>query len=295
MYGLAVRSALDLPGWPTLWDVGNPDVTILREPLATPLVEGAPYSASSRLEDGELRLGVRGVARYRATRGTVIRVDPEPGARPEDVLLYLTGAVMGTILHQRGSFPLHASCVAIAGQAVALAGPAGSGKSTLVAALLQRGASFVSDDISVLTSLTGGRFGVWRSAARTRLDANALAALEWPDRGLEPAGGNRGKFLAPADSLADAREPIPLSRVYLLRDWDSEPRTELLEGLEAVTALVDETYYLGYAVGLGLATQCFRHAAALAHKVEVRKLLRPRGFQHLGQVVGLLETEARRV
>lgn len=293
LYGLTVRSVLDLPGWPACAGPGVPDVTILREPLATPLVDGPPYSARSLLEDGAIHLGVRGVARYRASGGNEIRVDPDPAARPEDVRLYLTGAMMGTILHQRGSFPLHASCVTIAGKGIALAGPSGAGKSTLVAALLQRGASLVSDDVCVLTPLSSGRFGVWRSAARTRLDADALAALDWPDQQLETAGGNRGKLLVPVDTSADAGDPVALHRVYVLRDGEGEPRTESLEGLEAVTALVEETYFLAYAVALGLASQCFRHAAALASKVEVARLLRPRGFQHLPGVVDLIETETR--
>jgi len=293
MYGLTVRSALDLPGWPTLPQVRNPDVTIALASLDAPEVAGPPYTARSGFENGALQVGVRGVARFRASGGSEILVDPAPGSRPEDVLLYLTGSVMATILHQRGTFPLHASCVLVAGQAIALAGPSGSGKSTLVAALLQRGASLVSDDVCVLAPLSDGRLGVWQSAARTRLDAEALAALQWPERGLEPAGGNRRKFLVPAAPGAPD-SPVALRRIYFLRDDSGPPRTELLEGLEAVTALVEETYFLVHAVSLGLATQCFLHAAGLARKVQVARLLRPRGFQHLPQLVDLIESEARR-
>jgi ABC-type lipoprotein export system ATPase subunit len=45
---------------------------------------------------------------------------------------------------------LHASCVAIAGRAVLIEGPSGSGKSDLALRLIDRGATLVSDDSTVM-------------------------------------------------------------------------------------------------------------------------------------------------
>lgn len=50
---------------------------------------------------------------------------------------------------------IHASCVAIGGRAVLIAGPSGSGKSDLSLRLIDRGASLVSDDYTRL-SVRGG-------------------------------------------------------------------------------------------------------------------------------------------
>ena len=55
----------------------------------------------------------------------------------------------GPVVHQ-------ASCVAIAGRAVLIEGPSGSGKSSLTLALLDRGASLVGDD-GVLLDAKAGR------------------------------------------------------------------------------------------------------------------------------------------
>jgi hypothetical protein len=84
--------------------------------------------------------------------------------------------------------------------------------------------------------------------------------------------------------------PIPLRAVFLLQEHAQPPRIEWLEGLEAVSALVAETYYLAHAASLGLANRCFAQAGALARAVRVGRLLRPRGFEHLSAVVELLET-----
>lgn len=51
---------------------------------------------------------------------------------------------------------VHASCVAIRGRAVLLAGPPGAGKSDLALRLIDRGATLVSDDYTELRH-SGGR------------------------------------------------------------------------------------------------------------------------------------------
>src|SRR5215469_301127 len=48
----------------------------------------------------------------------------------EDAVTYLLGPVLGFVLRLRGRTCLHASAVAVGGQAIALAGSSGAGKST---------------------------------------------------------------------------------------------------------------------------------------------------------------------
>ncbi len=269
----------------------EPDVVIRQEPWSVVDVEGEPYSARSVVEAGGLKLLVHGVGSYSADHGSLIRVQPAPGAKAEDLRLYLMGALMGVILHQRGVFPLHASCVALNGFGVAFAGRSGAGKSTLVAALVHRGAAFVTDDISVMTQ-SGGGISVWPGAARVKLDESALARLPGSASDLEPAGGTRGKYHLPMDSSSEWMTPVPLGRVYLITDGEGPPRLEQLTGLEAISALVDETYFLAYAGALGLASQVFRLAATVARIVPVFRLVRPHGLEHLPAVVELIERNA---
>ena len=292
MYGLRVRSAIDLSEWPLHRAGEEPEVLILAEPDMHARSDGVMYGARSVIEDREVRLQVHGVAQYTASGGSCIRVAAEPGARPEDVRLYLTGAMLGVILHQRGILPLHASCVAVEGSGVAFAAASGGGKSTLVGALLRRGAAFVTDDICVMTEICAGQTGVWPGALRLKLDAPGMAALDSECTGLEPAGGNRGKYHVPVSTSATPTDPVPLSCVYLLEFGEGEPRVEELRGLEAISALVDETYLLAFASDMGLSTAIFRKAAELSRTVTVKRLIRPRGFEHLDAVLDLIERDA---
>jgi serine kinase of HPr protein (carbohydrate metabolism regulator) len=63
------------------------------------------------------------------------------------------------------SATVHASCVAIGGRAVLIAGPSGSGKSDLALRLIDRGARLVSDDYTRVEAQAG------------RLQATAPAAI----------------------------------------------------------------------------------------------------------------------
>jgi hypothetical protein len=67
----------------------------------------------------------------------------------------LTMIVLCELLKRRGRYSLHAGCVASGEQGALIAGPSGTGKSTLVLALAQMGLDFLSDDMVFLDGLEG--------------------------------------------------------------------------------------------------------------------------------------------
>ena len=293
MYGLRVRSAIELPEWPDA-TAGEPDVIILADPPVPPTSDRPIYNGKSSVQNGDVELEVYGVGRYSAAKGSYVRVTPEIGARPEDIRLFLTGLILGVILHQRGMLALHASCVVIDGVGVAFACPSGGGKSTLAAALLRRGATFVSDDICVITRVPErSEAYVWAGPARLKLDALGLAELDDEPGSYEPAGGNRGKYHLPVETMKVRQGPIPVSRIYQLAFADGEPRIERLTGVEAISVLIDETYLVGFAAGRGRSHEIFMKTAALCGALSVSRLYRPRGFEYLDAIVDLIERDVR--
>jgi len=293
MYGLRVRTAVDLPEWPDATP-GEPDVIIDEDPPVPAIPDRPIYRGNSTVEDSNVQLEVYGVGRYSAVKGSHVRVTPEAGARPEDVRLYLTGLILGVILHQRGMLALHASCVVIDGTAVAFACPSGGGKSTLAAALLRRGATFVSDDICVLTRGEMGETLVWAGPARLKLDARGLSELNHATDEYELAGGDRGKYHLPVEEdMPVRRGAVPISRVYQLAFHEGEPRIERLTGVEAISVLVDETYLVAFAAGRKRSHEIFLKTAAVSGSLTVGRLFRPRGFEHLDSIVDLIERDVR--
>lgn len=292
VYGLAVCSDIELAGWPSA-EVREPDVRICLGTVSAPEPPEERYRAAGHVEPGKVLLAVRGVARYSVIGGSTIIVDAESGATPEDVRLYLLGSMFGTLLHQRGKYPLHASAVEINDRGVAFAGPSGAGKSTMVAQLSRRGAHLITDDISVIEPLGEDEVGVWPSVARVKLDLPGLEALNETHRNLGPAGGNRNKFHLPIERRDESR-PIPLRRLYVLQDSPDALWIEPLSGMNATQAVIDETYFLGFVGGLGLTKENFLRAASVARAVKICRLHRPRGFEHLQRVAELVEADIGR-
>ncbi|RMF10745.1 MAG: hypothetical protein D6773_00635 [Alphaproteobacteria bacterium] len=200
----------------------------------------------------------------------------------EDAATYLLGVVLGLVLRLRGVITLHASAVVIEGQAVALAGDQGAGKSTTAAAFAQRGFSVLSDDMTVLRESPRGflvepDFAIlklWPNASELLLgDADLLPNLSatWDKRYLKLR-----TFGLPA-----AERSQPLRAVYLLDPQpDSIDRIEIedLRRLDALIALLANTYGL---VNFDRQMQALELdvLARLVPAVPIRRLRRPaQGF-----------------
>ena len=164
----------------------------------------------------------------------------------EDLATYFLGPVMGFLLRKRHVTSLHASCVEICGQGVALSGDAGFGKSTTAAALALRGYPVLSEDIVPLKLLQKEiravpgypRICLWPDSVVNLLgSAQALPQLTpvWEKRYLALDGG-RAKF---------SSEELRLGAIYIFghRSADSTaPVVAPMSPREALLDLVKNTY-----------------------------------------------------
>lgn len=145
--GLLFESALRLPEW-AAFDAGDggadPDVVIALDGDAA-AVPGADERPVVRPD--EYRFFVRDAGRYRVLDSRRVVVTPVPDAGDREIRLFLMGSALAALCYQRGLLLLHASVVRVGARTIALCGPAGSGKSSLAAALIDRGAAFVCDDL----------------------------------------------------------------------------------------------------------------------------------------------------
>jgi hypothetical protein len=100
----------------------------------------------------------------------------------------LTMILLCEMLKRRGRYSLHAACVANGGRGGLIAGPSGTGKSTLVLALAARGLDFLSDDMVFLGRGESGieahgfsdAIGVTRDTAARFAELSDLAAIAPP-------------------------------------------------------------------------------------------------------------------
>ena len=75
---------------------------------------------------------------------------------------------------------VHASCVAIGGRAVLLAGPPGTGKSDLALRLIDRGALLVSDDYTELRRSAGRLLARAPATIAGKIEIRGVGVVELP-------------------------------------------------------------------------------------------------------------------
>jgi hypothetical protein len=163
----------------------------------------------------------------------------------EDASAYILGPVLGVVLRLRGVTCLHASAVALDGQAVAFVGAEGAGKSTTAAAFAREGHSVLSDDVVALTEDELGFLVVpayphlclWPDSVATLYgSANALPHFStgWEKHRLS-LGDGKTRF---------EKQPLPLGAIYFLgqRRSDRAPFVEVIRPQAALLSLVADTF-----------------------------------------------------
>jgi hypothetical protein len=253
-------------------------------------LEGANYIAPVFQTKGDCYLlSIPGSARFLVRNGREVVVERTANAGAEHGAI-LSGTIQGVIYHQRGLFPLHASTVLMNGHATAIAAPSGTGKSTLAAALVQRGATVLGDDICVLRLQDNGAF-VIPTYPRLRLWRDSLTALNWNSDGLPRAIYGKEKYFAhDTTSSAFPLDPVPLGDLVLLTRQPSlrEPSLERLRGLQAVQGISRNIHVRRPAGALGFQQRLFLSATKLASQVRVWHLIRPENLDQLHDLADIV-------
>ncbi len=163
----------------------------------------------------------------------------------EDTATYLLGPVMGFVLLLRGCISLHACAVAVEDRAIALVGPAGSGKSTTAAAFAEQGYPILAEDVVTLKD-RGAEFLVQPGYPSIRLWPSSVAALYGAAASLPRLTPTWDKCYLDLtqEKYEFQQQPLPLSAIYLLDERADDPAPAVCElaPTERLMSLVANTY-----------------------------------------------------
>ncbi len=279
-FALGIHSQLELPEFTA--GAGDADVTIRR---------GTVRDADMQATSDEEKVFFTRTGAFHIREGREIIVDLLPDADAGSVRTLLSGRLFGYLLRQRGHLTLHASAVAVGGQAVLFLGESGAGKSTTAAAFHSRGHQVLTDDVAAvrLTSAGPELLPAWPGL---RLLDDSREAI-----GDQPATEFlTDKYLYRFETSAPYRA-IPLKRIYALGYHEpadlGEVYSSALSGLEAVAWLDTHSLLRSWCSTHELQQINLDRAGAVAAVTPVRRLLRPQSLKALPRVVDLVESELR--
>jgi hypothetical protein len=239
--------------------------------IADPVVDAhVPAAGGTVVADRKRAIvHVAGVATFGVVEGARVVVDPEPGVEPGALELWLHGTVTALLLAQRGQFALHASVVLVDGQAVALAGARGAGKSSTALRLSQRGHPLVTDDVTPL----GGPDGVTAHPfpRRIRVAPDTAHALGLDITGARPMLPRYPKLALPPPSA----RPVRVRAVAVLsRNGDEAVVAARVRGARA-QQLVWQSAYRVQLLWRLWEHELFAWSGALAGAARVYEIERP--------------------
>jgi hypothetical protein len=292
IFGLDLISDIPLPELDAAPSATTPDVVIRTGEV--PRFRGTEEPPGLSVVGEGAILNIGSVGRYWIRGGREIVVAPAAGSSERNVRLYLLGSAFAAILHQRGLLPLHANAVEIDGRAVAFMGHSGAGKSTMAAWFHDRGFNILADDVCVV-GLGDDKVFAHRGIPRLRLWREALEVSGRDPEAYESAFDDMDKYNVPTQSRSSS-ERLELSHVYLLgKSEGSGPRMDPLRGVEAVDALVANTYRGGYLPLMGGTQRHLGQCLALARRAPLFRADRLWGFDTFDEQASLLEAHARRI
>jgi hypothetical protein len=209
------------------------------------------------------------------------------GDRALDAFHTHLGPSLSFALINLGIEPLHSTTLVIDGQAVALMGDCGYGKSTMGAEFLRAGHQLLTDDLLVLRDTRTG-FLAYPGAPRVKLYPQiARRILGSKVTGLR-LKGLTPKLIVPLDAKRGRRTLTPLKAIYVLtppphvsgRKGPAGVRIKDLTARQACLELVRNTFNMAVEESGRLDRQ-FAQATRVALTVPVKSLSYPRRFSML--------------
>ncbi len=285
-YGLDILSQLPVTGFePAV--VSQADVTIRLGDVPVSLPDAVNKGVLYQSTETEFLLQIDKVARYHVRNGREIVVQLLGSSSPGDISAFISGTVLGALMHQRRMLPIHASTVVYKEKCLVFAGISGSGKSTLAAAVIRAGGSLVADDISVI-DFSGEKPAVCPAFPMIRIWEDSLKHLGIPYEGFEPVRGELRKFYMPVSLFH--RSQTPIHRIFILATHNKE-KLEIreLQGVDKFRVLKKHTYLFRGIPKTGLEQESFPTCQpAWPCQVPVTLITRPNDDFNTGRLLDFL-------
>ena len=295
LFGAAVACDLPLPGVPACW-AGRADIRI--ELGRGDVVEtGYDPVHSWREKDGELVLScarrqeedatIRYLLRFPDLADFVIAGDtvichPHPDCRDDSLRHLVLDQVIPRLWAHRGHLVLHAGAVCLPdGRVIAFLGDSGWGKSTLAAALEERGSRLISDDCVTLRASDAG-VSLVPSYTGLRLNEDSIATLGLADqRWTSVSHYSEKRQIEPATPVH--QQPLLLDTLFVMDEPDpcvSHLTVKPLSGASLVPALIKRSFLLDPRDN-PCATRQLQEASAVVRAVRMCILAYPREYLQL--------------
>lgn len=239
-FGLIIDSEFELPQVLPAPEDSDADVRICYSELSKSGLVFEPVFVGEQ----EFRMCPYDIANMRVTDGKLIEIEPLNTSMNNHIIVYIMGSCMGAILHQRGIFPLHGSCVTDGKRSVLLSGHSGAGKSTLAAEFISHGWKLLTDDVAVIKGIEEGDICVQSSYPSQKLWEDSLNNYSHSEEDVHSlySRGDELKYgVNVAEHFYEGTAPLSLFVRLVIND-EEDSKVVSVEGFGKVEQIRINTY-----------------------------------------------------
>jgi len=272
-YGLLFSSEVRIAHFQEARCPGEPDVRIRRGVIFGPRYT-PPASIQIEASPGNLLLRGARSATILVSNGNSITIEPLPNGNSATVMQILLGWALGGLFHQRAMLPLHGSALCSNEDSFVFCAASGAGKSTLAASFLNRGFSFLDDNISLVNFEDGMAF-IAAGSPELRLWERAMPALEFEHEivGRIRPDMDKVSIIARRKFRSDKAR---LRKVFILtKSHETEVSFVTLTGGSKFQALLENVFFIKLMKYHGDSAGLFHLVYELAEKVPVMEIRLP--------------------
>lgn len=225
--------------------------------------------------------------------GRDIVVDADEVASQAVIKQAIQGLGLGLLLHQRQQYVLHASSIAINGEAIVFIGFKGAGKSTTASALFARGHSMVTDDLLAVHMPEGDQRAYALPGIPTfKLWPDSVEASLREDPEQLPRVFNKEEKRLRTLKRGFASSALPIRCIYVLEYNDNgqeRPTISRLPGSDSCMELIRHSYGVRMLGASGRNKTHFIQTTELLKRVPLYQLSRSKSLDGIPLLVQCIE------
>jgi hypothetical protein len=266
-----------------------PDILVIYKPLCSTLDAVSSRGVLWQAAEALFLLDIPDVAKYLVKDGREITIDPAPGASDSDLEHYLNMLPLAAFLYQRGMLVFHAAAVANDQGVILLAGDSGSGKSSLLMALYQRGWRVLADDLAIIGLDGQGHPFILSTSQEIILWPATLNKFGISSATLPSVDANRFKFKI-INQVNSGSQQVRFMYKLEVNSKGSVEFEEIM-GINRFQAIMRCLYNSHVADALFNRLDYLRSAATIAQSLPIGRLKRPRGVWSVDELADLIESQ----
>jgi ABC-type cobalamin/Fe3+-siderophores transport system ATPase subunit len=278
-FGLHILSQIEFPEFlPADFEIEDINVVIDKIPEIFHTYHD--YSkVFSDISEESYFLNIPNVAKYYASNGNLVVLEPFPGSDHQSIRMFFLSSVMAALLVQRHQILLHASAIIHENELVLFLGESGAGKSSIAAEMTKRGYPLFSDDICVLQSNENKdqKMTAYSSYPMMKLWEKTINALDderfITSHKIRPNAEKFGYFFHEFFKT----KPLAVKKIMILSPNSllAEYESKKISGIEAFELLSKNTYRGHFILDNQIQKIHFESISQLIKNTEIFLLSRP--------------------